>query len=59
MQQIKFEKFVKILNKNGFYLVRTNGSHFIYKNKKHTLSIKKPLKSVISLRLIKEFNLCV
>lgn len=59
MKQIKFEKFVKILNKNGFYLVRTNGSHFIYKNNKYILSIKKPLKSVISLRLIKEFNLCV
>jgi predicted RNA binding protein YcfA (HicA-like mRNA interferase family) len=44
--------------RNGFYYMRSNGSHSIYVNKEgHHMSIPLKLACVIARRLIKENNL--
>jgi predicted RNA binding protein YcfA (HicA-like mRNA interferase family) len=44
--------------RNGFYYMRSNGSHSIYVNKEgHHMSIPLKLVCVIARRLIKENNL--
>ena len=52
-------EFAKLLEKNGFLLVRKKGSHFIYSDQSRTVSINKDLKPIIVKRLIKENALCV
>lgn len=52
-------EFIPILNKNGFKLARTSGSHFIFVNRvthRH-ISVNKDLNKMVRLRLIKEYNL--
>lgn len=58
MKQYTHKEFVRIVERNGFYYNRNNGSHAIYINNsgKH-ISIPKNLECVIALRLIKENNL--
>lgn len=58
MIQYTQREFISIVERNGFYYNRYNGSHAIYVNNegKH-ISIPKNLESVIALRLIKENNL--
>lgn len=58
MKQYTRKEFIRILEKNGFYYNRHNGSHSIYVNSngKH-ISIPYNLECVIALRLIKENNL--
>lgn len=58
MKQYTYKEFTRILEKNGFYYDRHNGSHFIYVNKDGIhISVPKKLECVIALRLIKENNL--
>ena len=53
-----YRQFRKILNKNGFLLVRKRGDHFIYKNNNGcTISINLRLNPMVAKRLIKENNL--
>ena len=52
-------EFIPILNKNGFKLARTNGSHFVFVNRvthRH-ISVNKDLNKMVRLRLIKENHL--
>ena len=51
--------FIKILRKNNYILDRYSGSHSIYVNGKHTISVPKKLNKMIALRLIKENGLTV
>ena len=57
-KQYKRREFIKIVESNGFYYNRGNGSHSIYINNggRH-ISIPKNIKDVIIRRLIKENNL--
>lgn len=58
MKQYSNREFIKILNKNGYYLDYKNGGHSIYKNNEgNHISIPLRLKCVIARRLIKENNL--
>lgn len=55
----QLREFEPILLKNGFQLVRCNGSHFIYVNRishKH-ITVNKDLNRMVRIRLIKEYNL--
>lgn len=55
----KMREFEPILLRNGFYEVRSNGSHFVYINRtthKH-ISVNKDLNKMVRERLIKENNL--
>lgn len=58
MKQYTQKEFIKIVEKNGFYCDRHNGSHAIYVNDggRH-ISIPQTLQCVIAQRLIKENNL--
>lgn len=60
MKQYTEREFVKILRKNGYVLVRSNGGHNIYENKltsKHITITANEISAVICRRLIKEYNL--
>ncbi len=55
----QLREFEPILLRNGYRLVRTNGSHFIYINRmtrKH-ISVNKDLNRMVRERLIKEYDL--
>lgn len=55
----KMREFEPILLRNGFYEVRSKGSHFVYINRtthKH-ITINKNLNRMVRERLIKEYNL--
>lgn len=54
---LNFREFVIILNKNGYVLVRTSGSHHIFKNGTNTITINRNPNRMIVRRLIKENNL--
>lgn len=46
---------VQLLVKNGYRKVRSNGSHFTYRNDKgNTITITKKLNRMVAMRLIKE-----
>lgn len=47
----------KILLNNGFKLVRSKGSHFIYSDGRNTISINKDLNCMVARRLLKQYNL--
>ena len=58
MKQYTSREFIKIVEKNGFYYDRHNGSHAIYVNDEgRHISIPHNLECVIARRLIKENNL--
>lgn len=58
MRQWTHEEFCRMAERNGFYYMRSNGSHSIYVNKEgHHMSIPLKLACVIARRLIKENNL--
>lgn len=58
MKQWTHEEFCRMAERNGFYYMRSNGSHSIYVNKEgHHMSIPLKLACVIARRLIKENNL--
>lgn len=58
MRQYTSREFIKIVEFNGFYYSRHNGSHAIYVNDKgRHISIPHNLECVIARRLIKENNL--
>jgi len=58
MRQWTHDEFFKMAERNGFYYMRSNGSHSIYVNKEgHHMSIPLKLACVIARRLIKENNL--
>jgi predicted RNA binding protein YcfA (HicA-like mRNA interferase family) len=60
MQQFTKREFIKIIEKNGYYYSRNNGSHSIYKNDVgNHISIPKSMNICIIRRLIKENNLIV
>ncbi len=55
----QLREFEPILLRNGYRLVRTNGSHFVYINRithKH-ISVNKDLNRIVRERLIKEYKL--
>ena len=55
----EMREFVPILNKNGYTLARTRGSHFIYINRtthKH-ISVNKDLKKFRRDETIRKYNL--
>lgn len=57
-KQYTRREFIKIVESNGFYYNRYNGSHAIYVNSEgRHISIPKNIKDVITRRLIKENNL--
>lgn len=51
------KKMKKILLNNGFKLVRSKGSHFIYSDGRNTISINKDLNCMVARRLLKQYNL--
>lgn len=54
-----FKNMIKILNMNGYRLIRTKGSHFIYTNGTRTISINKDLNVMVARRLIKKNELII
>lgn len=57
-KQYTRREFIKMVESNGFYYDRCNGSHSIYINSEgRHISIPKNIKDVIIRRLIKENNL--
>lgn len=50
---------VPILKRNGYILVRSNGSHFIFKNRTthRTMTISKNLKWMIWEEIVRDYNL--
>lgn len=58
MKQWTHDEFCRMAERNGYYLMRSNGSHSIYVNSEgHHMSIPYKLACVIARRLIKENNL--
>lgn len=58
MQQWTYVEFCRMIKKNGFYYMRTNGSHSIFINKEgRHMSVPKKLNCILANRLIKENNL--
>jgi predicted RNA binding protein YcfA (HicA-like mRNA interferase family) len=58
MKQWTHAEFCKMIEKNGFHYMRSNGSHSIYINEEgHHMSVPLKLACVIALRLIKENKL--
>lgn len=58
MKQWTHEEFCRMIERNGFYYMRSKGSHSIYVNQEgHHMSIPKKLVCVIARRLIKENKL--
>lgn len=49
--------FIKMIEKNGYYYSRNNGSHAIYIKEGKHIAIPYKIKAVIAERLIKENNL--
>lgn len=58
MKQWSRSAFIKMIEKNGYYYSRNNGSHSIYVNEegKH-ITVPLRIEAVIARRLIKENNL--
>ena len=60
MRQVDVKEMKRILKKNGYSQVRTNGSHSIWKRDGDTISVPVvTFKSVIANRLIKSHNLAM
>ena len=58
LRQWTHDEFCRMAEKNGYYYMRSNGSHSIYVNKEgHHMSIPYKLAWVIARRLIKENHL--
>lgn len=57
MKQWPHDKFVKLVEKNGFRWSRNNGHDIYVNNKGRHISIPHKLASVIARRLIKENDL--
>lgn len=52
------KEFKQLLKKNGYWVERIKGSHYIYTNQQgNIISVPKDLNVIIALRLIKENNL--
>lgn len=57
MQQFNIREFIKIITNNGFTFKRQTGGHLIYYKDGIHISVPRNLKSVIALKLIKQYNL--
>lgn len=57
MQQFNIREFIKIITNNGFIFKRQNGGHLIYEKNGIHMSVPRNLKSVIALKLIKQYKL--
>lgn len=58
MRQWGRSEFIKMLERNGYYYDRNNGSHSIYKNKDgNHITVPYKIEAPIAKRLIKENNL--
>ena len=58
MRQYTQREFIRIVERNGFYYDRNNGSHAVYVNDEgRHISIPRNIESPIARRLIKENNL--
>lgn len=58
MKQWPKKKFIDMVERNGYYYSRNNGSHSIYVNNEGVhITIPLRVKGVIAQRLIKEYNL--
>ena len=49
--------FIKMLISNGYYEMRSKGSHFIYTNGVNHITVNKDLNRMVQRRLIKENDL--
>lgn len=58
-KRYSYREFVRILKKNGYRLVRTNGDHYVYKRKgkAKTIVINYHPNQMVMQRLIKQNNL--
>lgn len=54
---VNAKEMKKILLNNGFKLVRSKGSHFIYSDGINTISVNKDLNRMVARRLLKQYNL--
>lgn len=50
-------EFHRILLDNGFELVRTRGSHYVFKRGEEELVTNKDINKIVCRRLIKTYNL--
>lgn len=50
-------EFKRILLNNGFEILRTRGSHIIYKRNNETITINEGINKMICRRLLKTYNL--
>lgn len=58
MKQWSTPDFIRMIEKNGYYYSRNNGSHSIYVNKEgRHISVPLRIEAPIARRLIKENNL--
>ena len=57
MQQYTIKEFKEILYKNKYVFNRQKGGHLIYIKDGIHISVPRKLKSVIALKLIKQYNL--
>lgn len=57
-KQYGFREFKRLLRENGYELVRTSGSHYIFENRdSKTITVPLNLNRMIEFRLIKEYEL--
>ncbi|MEG0898359.1 MAG: type II toxin-antitoxin system HicA family toxin [Oscillospiraceae bacterium] len=52
-----FRDLTNILRKNGYELVRTNGSHHYYSNGNNNVAVPIRLKPIISTKIVKQYQL--
>lgn len=50
-------EFERILLNNGFEILRTRGSHIIYKRNNETITINEGINKMVCRRLLKTYNL--
>ena len=55
----EMREFKPILKYNGYYKIRTKGSHYTYSNGHNQITVNIRLNEKVRLRLIKENNLVV
>lgn len=54
-----FRDIEKILRKNGYFYIRSNGSHRIYTNGISTAVVPHRLNKMLALRIIKQCSLII
>ena len=55
--EYSFRDFTKILRRNGFYLARCRGDHYMFKKGGKNVTVNRKLNMMVARRLIKENDL--